>query len=879
MLAILISGVAFGQIQPINVSKVLNKSKESKTSITQSKAQMGRVQRDIKTTHFANPNKTITGTFSLSPTTYIPGQTMILNFNITFSSPDYEFCDGISITFPTGMTPQETNTSTTIGGADLVTPISGNTVVWGEVSTPSGWGVITPGSYDFQVAVAIDAGLTGQQSIVCYAMGDGYGATPHAINQTITMTEALAHDVAVTGLLLQNIYSTGAIITPKAVISNIGTNDETINMQFIINDGTTDVYTSTVTGHAIASGDIDTITFTPDWTANVVGSYTATCYFTTTDDNAANDTLIKAFLVTDPIWGFAWNAYDPDDIIPQGPVKVNLATGDIIAIGSYTGTDLIPGADFIRGDWYASNYDTESLITIDTTTGNLTTIGNLGLIMNGLAYDATTDKLYGCAYDDGSANSILYEINYYTGTCTQVGTISAGIIIGIAANSHGNIYGINISDGSLYSIDKTTGAGTVIGALGYDINYAQDIAFDKDNDKLYGTLYATEGLLCEIDTTSGAVTVYNTTPCELTGLAFPYAYTLNENDIAVTNIDLPASGCDVSANNSITITLKNAGTMEQSNIPVSILINDDPPITETVAGPIASGATLDYTFPQNFDFSEDGVYNITVYSSLSGDENPNNDTMHGVVNNYAPATVPTTIDFEDISLFDRYTIIDNNGDGNTMFILNDPSYAHSGNYSLAYQWSADNPADDYFFSSCIDLETGQNYKLSLWYRVRSASYPESFEVYLASDPSVAGVIGSPIISVANATNTTYAEATANNVTVDSDGSYYIAIRATSAADMYYLFIDDITIDISDYIKENENNFNIYPNPANDVLTINSNTTMNQITIINSLGQVVMNVEPNTDFYQININTLPEGIYTARITTNNGLSTKLIVVAH
>lgn len=878
MLAILISGVAFGQIQPINVSKVLNKSKESKTSITQSKAQMGRVQRDIKITHFANPNKAITGTFSLSPTTYIPGQTMILNFNITFSSPDFEFCDGISITFPNGMTPQETNTSTTIGGATLVTPISGNTVVWGQVSTPSGWGVITPGSYDFQVAVAIDAGLTGQQSIVCYAMGDGYGATPHAINQTITMTEALAHDVAVTGLLLQNIYSTGAIITPKAVISNIGTNDETINMQFIINDGTTDVYTSTVTGHAIASGGVDTITFTPDWTADIVGSYTATCYFTTTDDNAANDTLIKAFLVTDPIWGFAWNAYDPDDIIPQGPVKVNLATGDIIAIGSYTGTDLIPGADFIRGDWYASNYDTESLITIDTTTGNLTTIGNLGLIMNGLAYDATTDKLYGCTYD-GSANSILYEINYYTGTCTQIGTISAGIIIGMAANSHGNLYGINISDDALYSIDKTTGTGTLIGALGYNLNYAQDIAFDKDNDKLYGTLYATEGLLCEIDTTSGAVTVYNTTPCELTGLAFPYAYTLNNNDIAVTNIDLPASGCDVSATNTITITLKNVGTMDQSNIPVTILINNDTPITETVDGPIASGATLDYTFTQNFDFSEDGVYNITVYSSLSGDGNPNNDTIRGVVKNYTPTSVPTTIDFEDISLFDRYTIVDNNGDGNTMFILADPTYAHSGNYALAYQWSADNPADDYFFSSCIDLETGQNYKLSLWYRVRSASYPESFEVYMASDPSVAGVIGSPIISVANATNTTYAEATANNVTVDSDGSYYIAIRATSDADMYYLFIDDITIDISDYIKENENHFNIYPNPANDVLTINSNTTMNQITIINSLGQVVMNVEPNTDFYQININTLPEGIYTARITTNNGLSTKLIVVAH
>ena len=179
-------------------------------------------------------------------------------------------------------------------------------------------------------------------------------------------------------------------------------------------------------------------------------------------------------------------------------MKVNLATGDIVAMGSYSGIDFMPGADFVGGDWYASSYDGTSLLTIDTTTGNLTTIGNIGLVINGLAYDATTDKLYGCAYDDVSANSILYEINYYTGAYTQIGTIGAGVMIGIAANSHGNLYGVNISDDALYSINKTTGAGTVIGALGYDIVYAQDIAFDKDNDKLYGTLYATEGLLGSI---------------------------------------------------------------------------------------------------------------------------------------------------------------------------------------------------------------------------------------------------------------------------------------------------------------------------------------------------------------------------------------------
>lgn len=55
--------------------------------------------------------------------------------------------------------------------------------------------------------------------------------------------------------------------------------------------------------------------------------------------------------------------------------------------------------------------------------------------------------------------------------------------------------------------------------------------------------------------------------------------------------------------------------------------------------------------------------------------------------------------------------------------------------------------------------------------------------------------------------------------------------------------------------------------------------MSQITLLNSLGQVMMNIEPNTDFYQINIENLPEGIYSIRILTDSGLSTKLIVILH
>ena len=92
-------------------------------------------------------------------------------------------------------------------------------------------------------------------------------------------------------------------------------------------------------------------------------------------------------------------------------------------------------------------------------------------------------------------------------------------------------------------------------------------------------------------------------------------------------------------------------------------------------------------------------------------------------------------------------------------------------------------------------------------------------------------------------------------------------------DSPYTYTPDAIDDISNNI------FNIYPNPANNLININSNTNMSQITLLNSLGQVMMNIEPNTDFYQINIENLPEGIYSIRILTDSGLSTKLIVILH
>ena len=74
-------------------------------------------------------------------------------------------------------------------------------------------------------------------------------------------------------------------------------------------------------------------------------------------------------------------------------------------------------------------------------------------------------------------------------------------------------------------------------------------------------------------------------------------------------------------------------------------------------------------------------------------------------------------------------------------------------------------------------------------------------------------------------------------------------------------------------------YNIYPNPAKDVLTIKGDN-MNQIKVYNALGQIVKNIDCNTDEYELNVADLNNGIYFINITNVNGeMTTSKVSVQH
>lgn len=179
---------------------------------------------------------------------------------------------------------------------------------------------------------------------------------------------------------------------------------------------------------------------------------------------------------------FAYNliSFDTDD-----PATLNV-------IGNTF--DFMPAGDFVGGDFstlYGLYYYTNEFASFDTTTGAKTSIGYSypDGSWSGMAGDPTTGDLYAASTSCG-ASSTLYTVDITSGALTTIGTITnSPCIIGIAVDAAGQMYGVDIINDELLSIDKNTGAGTVIGYIGYDANYSQGMDFDEATGILYMAAY------------------------------------------------------------------------------------------------------------------------------------------------------------------------------------------------------------------------------------------------------------------------------------------------------------------------------------------------------------------------------------------------------
>ena len=106
-------------------------------------------------------------------------------------------------------------------------------------------------------------------------------------------------------------------------------------------------------------------------------------------------------------------------------------------------------------------------------------------------------------------------------------------------------------------------------------------------------------------------------------------------------------------------------------------------------------------------------------------------------------------------------------------------------------------------------------------------------------------------------------ASQNNIS--SNGDYFIMYRIQS--DCYEANVLRLN-SLSTLSEIKESNVEIYPNPVQDLLYLNTEVTINHVEIMDAFGNVVRSYYPNDSNFQIPINFLANGIYYLRISSND-----------
>ncbi len=150
--------------------------------------------------------------------------------------------------------------------------------------------------------------------------------------------------------------------------------------------------------------------------------------------------------------------------------------------------------------------------------------------------------------------------------------------------------------------------------------------------------------------------------------------------------------------------------------------------------------------------------------------------------------------------------------------------------------------------------------------------PQSFKVYRSEDGRDYQVVATVDKSLRE-----YFDITADA------GTYYYKVTAfRSYCESTPAWASDgndyVYIEVTSVSENGEEGLNVYPNPANTLMSVEAEG-LQQVTIHNVMGQVVMRQQCNEDGVVINTSDLASGVYTISVKTAQGTMTKRFSVIH
>ena len=367
------------------------------------------------------------------------------------------------------------------------------------------------------------------------------------------------------------------------------------------------------------------------------------------------------------------------------------------------------------------------------------------------------------------------------------------------------------------------------------------------------------------------------------------------NDLVLDDVITPnVSGCNGSANDFVTLKVKNAGSAIQDTIPLAYRLNGAAIVRDTAFVALNPGDSINHTFQQTVNLAALGNYSFDFWVELAGEQNVIDDSIfnYTVSSSSVVSSFPDTMDFDNFTVGIPGTL--NNGWVNSIYDSHD-WYVHSGaTTSGGTGPSGDNTSGtgNYMYveasnlfnleailmSQCYDIRNLNQPNLNFYYHMLGAQLGE-----LHVDIQVNGIeikdIITPIVG-----NQGSSWLMGNIDLTPYKGVVKLIFRGiTGPGYQSDIAIDDIEVFDANPVgiaeTETKTVWTFYPNPSHDFIYINigNSNSAAELNVRNSIGQIVLNSSLRASNSKIDVSHLEGGVYFLEVVTETQRSLKKLII--
>jgi hypothetical protein len=400
-----------------------------------------------------------------------------------------------------------------------------------------------------------------------------------------------------------------------------------------------------------------------------------------------------------------------------------------------------------------------------------------------------------------SSGSTYYLSNFLTtGGFTNIGNNSAGW----SATGYGNFTAQSVSNYAGTSTNYTTTWNT-IGGVGYGlwIDWNNDGDFGDANESIYvsssysfatsysGTITVPVGIAAgnyrmrtkidynlSVPLSCGAITNGETEDYTFTVLPAPTCITpaaVTASAVTSTTATISWTAASPAPSNGYQYEVRSSGTAGSG-----------------ASGLVANGNTAAGVVAVNISgLLTSNTYSVYVRSFCGGTDYSIWTSAYTFTTPCDATNIPYTQNFESVvtPAIPSCTSIQNAGTGNSWITTSPAAYGFTTKV-LEYPYNA-NAANAWFYTQGLNLTAGTSYRLTFNYGNNSSTYTEKLKVWYGTSAVNTSMINA--IVDYPAINQAAMQTSTTDFTPATSGVYYLGFNAYSAADQYYLYVDDISV--------------------------------------------------------------------------------------